>query len=63
MERCILKDAVDLVYVHDGGSSASALGDRRVNVEVVLYVPPLCITTSRHVCLRMTQHDDQNMLL
>ena len=44
------------------GESASALGDRKVCVEVVWFVPPACITSSQYVCLKMTQRD-VNMLL
>ncbi len=36
------------------GASASALGGRRVCVEVVGFVAPACITSNRYVCLRMT---------
>jgi hypothetical protein len=36
------------------GESVSALGDRRNCVEVVWFVLPACITSSRYVCLRMT---------
>ncbi len=43
-------------------SCANALGDRRVYVEVVWFVSPACMTSSRHVCLRMTSRD-LNMLL
>ncbi len=35
-------------------ASASALGDRRICVEVVLFVSTACITPNRNVCLRMT---------
>ncbi len=35
------------------GKSASALGDRRVCVEVVWFVSPACIISSRYVCLKM----------
>ena len=46
----MVNDAGDWVYTM--GASASALGDKRVRVEVVWFVSPACIPPSRYVCLR-----------
>jgi hypothetical protein len=45
---------INVSFVLVVGASASALGDRRVCVEVVSFVSPACITSSRYVCLGMT---------
>jgi hypothetical protein len=36
------------------GASASPLGNSRVCTEVVCYVSPACITSSRYICFWMT---------
>ncbi len=53
---------INVSFVVVVGASASALGDRRVCVEVVSFVSPVRITSSRYVCLGMTSRD-VNMLL
>jgi hypothetical protein len=44
---------VSFVVVVGASGSASALADRIVCVEFVLFVSPACMTSSRYVCLRM----------
>ena len=56
---CVYTLGISLV---GGDESTSALGDKRVCVEVVWFVWPACIASSRYVCLRMTSRD-LNMIL
>ncbi len=47
-----LAGEMNVSFVEVIGASASALGDRWICVEVVLFVSSACITPSRNVCLR-----------